>query len=316
MNVPQISIVICTYNRAALLSSALSAFHEQDSDVAAEIIVVDNNSHDDTAATVYRCAEDLQSVLPIVYVHEPKQGLSRARNTGIAAARGKILAFLDDDAVPNPGWLTAIADVFAKRPDVAAAGGPIEPEFETPRPDWLGPEVEGYYSILDLGPDPRAFPRNRFPFGANMAFRQNALGELRFSERLGRKGTNLASGEEFALLAQLRSQGREIYYTPAMRVRHFIAGDRLKIEWLMARSRSGGQSLALSVAGPAQRTRLLVRTLADDGYWRVRQAFGSGRDPVLQACRQAQYQGVYSAVLPMRRDRDGPGLVVEMGDDR
>ncbi|MHA1600771.1 MAG: glycosyltransferase [Alphaproteobacteria bacterium] len=316
MSAPQISVIICTYNRATLLARALLAFHEQDSDITAEIIVVDNNSHDDTAETVRRYAEDLHSVLPVTYVHEPKQGLSRARNTGITAARGRILAFLDDDAVPSPCWLAAIADIFTNRPNAAAAGGPIEPEFEVPRPVWLGPDVEGYYSILDLGPDPRVFPRNRLPFGANLALRKSSLGKLRFSEQLGRKGANLASGEEFALLAELRSQGREIYYTPAMHVRHFIAKERLRIEWLMARSRSGGHSLALAAAGPAQRARLVLRTMADDGYWRMRQAFGSGSDPVLRACRQAQYQGVYRAILPTWRNRDGSSLVAETGDDR
>jgi len=313
---PQISVVICTYNRAALLARALLAFHEQKSDVAAEIIVVDNNSQDDTADVVRRCAEDLCAILPVTYVHEPKQGLSRARNTGIAATTGQILAFLDDDAVPNAGWLAAISDIFTNHPNVAAAGGPIDPAFEVPRPDWLGPGVEGYYSILDLGPNSRLFPRNRLPFGANMAVRRSALGEQRFSEQLGRNGASLASGEEFALLAALRSRGHEIYYAPAMRVRHFIAKERLNVEWLMARSRAGGLSLALSAAGPAAMAQLLLRTLVDDAYWRARQSLGIGCDQILRMCRRAQYQGIYSAVLPSRGDRIRLGLFAGMGDDR
>lgn len=313
---PRITVIICTYNRATLLGRALLAFQDQDHPPRAEIVVVDNNSPDETATVVRRWADDPASVFPISYVHEPKQGLSRARNAGIAAARGDILAFLDDDAVPGPGWLAAIANVFASQPGAAAAGGPIEPEFEVPRPDWLGPGVEGYYSILDLGPRIRVFPPNRFPFGANMALRRPALGDLRFSDRLGRKGTSLASGEEFALLSTLRSQGRGIYYAPAMRVRHFIGRERLRPEWLMARSRAGGRSLAVSAAGPAQRARLVLRTLADDGYWRLRRAFGSGCDPVLHACRQAQYRGVYSVLLPPRRGRNREELGAETGDDR
>ncbi len=312
---PRISIVICTYNRAALLARALLAFRQPGADVSAEIIVVDNNSHDDTVEVVRRCAETLRSVLPVRYVSEPTQGLSRARNTGIAAATGEIIAFLDDDAVPTAGWLAAVADVFANHPHASAAGGPVEPEFEVPRPDWLGPGVEGYYSILDLGPRARVFPRHRLPFGANMAVRRSALGNVRFSEQLGRTGTSLASGEEFALLGQLRSQGHEIYYVPAMRVGHFIAKERLRPEWLMARAWSGGLSLARAAPGPAQRARLVLRTLADDGYWRLREIIGSGGDPVLQACRRAQYQGVYRAVLPTRHNRNGPRLAAETGDD-
>jgi len=298
MHTPQISVIICTYNRAVPLARALTAFRDQKDPPPTEIIVVDNNSSDGTAQAVRRRTEDLRPLLPVTYVFEPTQGLSRARNAGIAAARGEILAFLDDDAVPSPGWLAAIAEIFATHPDAAAAGGPIEPEFETPRPAWLSPGLEGYYAILDLGHDAQEFPRNRLPFGANMALRRNDLGDLRFSEALGRCGTSLASGEEFALLAKLRDQDRKIYYAPGMHVHHFIGKERLRIEWLMARSRAGGISLAVSAAGPAQRVRYVLHAMADDAYWRMRQVLGIGCDPILQACRQAQYRGVYSALLP------------------
>ena len=109
MPTPQISVIICTYNRAVLLDRALMAFRDQKNPPSTEIIVVDNNSNDDTAERVRRCTEVLRPVVPVIYVFEPKQGLSRARNAGIAAARGDILAFLDDDAIPSPNWLAAIA---------------------------------------------------------------------------------------------------------------------------------------------------------------------------------------------------------------
>jgi glycosyltransferase involved in cell wall biosynthesis len=292
------------------------AFQDQEQASIAEIVVVDNNSSDDTADVVRRCTEDLRSIIPVAYVHEPKQGLSRARNTGIEAARGDILAFLDDDAVPSSGWLTAIAGAFATHPDAAAAGGPIEPEFETPRPEWLSSGVEGYYSILDLGPDTRVFPRKRFPFGANMAVRRKALGNLRFSEKLGRSGTSLASGEEFELFMALRRQNHLICYAPDMRVRHFIEKERLRIEWLMARCRAGGASLAVTAAGPAERIQLALHTLADDAYWRVRRILGIGCDPILQACREVQCRGVYSTLLSAQGARNSSEFGTESDDDR
>ncbi len=315
MHTPQISVIICTYNRAALLARTLLAFRDQTHPPSAEILVIDNNSNDDTAEVSQRCTEDLRFLLPVTYVYEPTQGLSRARNAGIAVARGDILAFLDDDAVPSPGWLAAIAEVFATHPDAAAAGGPVEPEFEAPRPDWLGPGLEGYYSILDLGPDTKVFPRNRLPFGASMALRRGYLGKLRFSEKLGRKGTSLASGEEFALLAKIGAKNRRIYYAPGMRVRHFIAKERLRLDWLMARSRAGGMSLAVSATGPVQRAQCVLRTVADDAYWRARQALGIGCDPVLQACREAQCRGVYSSFFPPRKPDDSENSGAERGYD-
>ena len=298
MNPQRISVIICTYNRADWLARAVMAFREQDRAADAEIIVVDNNSGDRTADVVRRCAHDLRHVLPVAYVQEPVQGLSRARNAGIAAARGDILAFLDDDARPAPGWLAAIGKVFAEHPEATAAGGPIVPEFQAPRPPWLGSGIEGYYSILDLGAKTVEFPRRRLPFGANMALRRGALGDLRFSESLGRTGDSLASGEEFDLLTRLRCRGGKTVYAPAMRVHHVIPAERLRTEWLFARARAGGVSLALAAARPAQRAELLLRVAADDVYWRARELLGIGCDPVLLACRRAQYQGVYSTLLP------------------
>jgi len=297
MDTPQISVIICTYNRATLLARALMAFQDQEHPPRAEIVVVDNNSSDDTADAVRRCSKDLQFVLPVAYFHEPEQGLSRARNAGIAAARGDILAFLDDDAVPSPGWLAAIADAFATHPDAAAAGGPIEPEFEIPRPEWLGPGVEGYYSILDLGSDHQAFPRNRFPFGANMALRRKTLGGLRFSESLGRKGASLESDEERALFRQLRARGARIVYVPPMRVRHFVPRERLTVDWLLARSSGGGVSRARMANGPLQRLALLNRVVLAHAVTEGAHLLGTERNSLLRRCRNAQYASIYRTLL-------------------
>ena len=297
MKPPRISVIICTYNRAKLLARALLAFRGQEGAAEAEIIVVDNASGDHTPRVVQRCTEFLRPTLPVTAVHEPVQGLSRARNAGLAAARGEIFAFLDDDARPAPGWLRAIAEIFAAHPGAVAAGGPIEPEFQASRPHWLGTGVEGYYSILDLGTRTIEFPRKLLPFGANMALRRRALGDVRFSESLGRSGDSLASGEEFDVLSRLRTQGGRIIYAPAMRVHHVIPAERLCTDWLFARSRAGGVSLAQAAARPVQRAKLWLRTAADDVYWRTRQGLGIGCDPILLACRRAQYQGIYSTLL-------------------
>jgi GT2 family glycosyltransferase len=301
-----ISVIVCTFNRSALLERALLAFREQPRVAGAELLVIDNNSSDDTPAVVRRCAESLRPILPVRLIHEPAQGLSRARNAGIAAANGAILAFLDDDAVAEPGWLTAIAAAFADDPDLAAAGGPVVPEFETPRPAWLARELEGYYSILDLGHAPMLFPRHMSPFGANMAIRRGALGTIRFSETLGRIGTRLLSGEEGEVFARIRANGGKIAYVPAMRVRHSVGRERLRQDWLLERCHAGGISLAVAAGTPLARARLLARVLADEAYWRLRTALGAGGDPLVRAGRQAQYHGVYEAIrLPFRRPGGG-----------
>ena len=93
---PYISVIICTYNRSRLLKRALMAFATQEGAADSEIIVVDNNSTDDTDAVVRICVAALRGVVPVRYLHEPVQGAQRARNTGVRAARGEIVAFLDD----------------------------------------------------------------------------------------------------------------------------------------------------------------------------------------------------------------------------
>ncbi len=292
-----VSVIISTYNRSRLLSRALMAFESQEGVECGQIIVVDNNSTDDTEVVVQHCAELLRDVIPVTYVYEPVQGLSRARNAGITIARGEIVAFLDDDAVPHDGWLLAITKFFQEHPEAAAVGGPIEPEFEAPRPAWLGPGLEGYYSILDLGADSRMFPRNRFPFGANMALRRSALGNLRFSEQLGRKGTALESEEESALFRQLRARGARIVYVPPMRVRHFVPRDRLTVDWLLARCAGSGVSRARMAKGPLERLALLVRIVLAYAVTEGAHLLGTERDPLLRLCRKAQYSSIYRTLL-------------------
>ena len=157
--------------------------------------------------------------------------------------------------------------------------------------------MEGYYSILDLGSDTRVFPRNGFPFGANMALRRSALGDLRFSEDLGRKGASLQSDEESALFRRLRARGGRIVYVPSMRVRHFVPRDRLTVDWLLARCAGSGVSRARMARGPLERLALLVRIVTAHAVTEGAHLLGTERDPLLRLCRKAQYASIYRTLL-------------------
>ena len=282
---PTLSVVICTYNRCSLLRRALMAFEAQAGAPATEVIVVDNNSTDDTVGVVRQCTSALRRVVQVRYLHEPTQGLSRARNTGVRASRGRVVAFLDDDAVPHAGWLDAIGSFFASQPDAAGAGGPIEPEFDGARPSWLSASIESYYSILDLGVHVAPFGRRTSPFGANLAVSRDLLSGDPFSERLGRKGDSLISREELELLSRLRSSTRGLHYLPNMRVTHFIHKERLTKDWLFERCRAEGASLALSAAGTRARVAMTLRVLLDHGLNLLSGAVRKNRDPLLLKCR-------------------------------
>ncbi|MBO9606668.1 MAG: glycosyltransferase family 2 protein [Paenibacillaceae bacterium] len=232
---PFVSIVICTYNRAELLRATLDSLLRLSSLDCSETIVVDNASTDATRSVAEAFIGANVGTIRARYVNERRQGLSAARNAGIRAACGDIVAFLDDDAIPGAAWLRTIAETFAARPDVAAIGGPIRPMFESGRPDWLIKPFEPPYTIVDLGDGIKPYPPHGHPFGANMAIRRAALERLPFPESLGRKGNVLLSGEETWLFGQLRRQGRTVLYHPDMEVDHFIPAARLTEAWIMKR---------------------------------------------------------------------------------
>jgi glycosyltransferase involved in cell wall biosynthesis len=147
---PDLSIVLCTYNRARLLACALDALARQTlAPSRFEVIVVDNNSTDDTAATVKRHAASHSNVR---FVFEPNQGLPIARNTGVAAARGGIIAFTDDDVEVAPEWAAALLDVFERHEDVGYLGGRVLPVWAgTVRPPWVPETHYGPLALQDRG---------------------------------------------------------------------------------------------------------------------------------------------------------------------
>ena len=134
---PHISIIICSYRRQRFIEPALDSLRAQILGDF-EVIFVDNNSPDETAALCAGYAEKHPD-FPLRYVLEKNQGHSFARNRGIAEARGDILSFIDDDVEVMPDFVKELHDFFATHPHVKAAGGKIIPKFEAGRPAWLSP---------------------------------------------------------------------------------------------------------------------------------------------------------------------------------
>ena len=132
-----VSIVLSTFNRAPLLGAAIDRLTRQDPEAPpCEIIIVDNNSTDQTRAVVER--RIAQGKLPLQYVFEPRQGLSYARNAGIAAARADVVAFTDDDVRVADNWIATIRKTFDAHPAVDCLGG----RSDCSRPTFLGPRTQ------------------------------------------------------------------------------------------------------------------------------------------------------------------------------
>src|ERR1043166_9448109 len=151
MTQPDLSVVICTYNRPELLRLALTTLLRQSpANLTYEVVVVDNNSTPETRAVVDELA---QTDPRIRYVRETRQGNAYARNIGVAEARAPIVAFLDDDVTVRDNWMEIIARTL-KETHVDFIGGKVLPRWEEPPPSWLGIAHRAPLAALDYGRAP------------------------------------------------------------------------------------------------------------------------------------------------------------------
>src|SRR5215831_10101418 len=148
-----VSVIIATYNRCGLLRGALeSALAQGASGGGFEVIVVDNNSTDGTSRLVHSMIESEAGRLR--YLAEPRQGVSYARNRGVAASRAPIVAFMDDDVRAAPDWLSTIQKVLDDNSEIDLVGGKVLPEWRCAPPGWLTSEHWMPLALLDYGDHP------------------------------------------------------------------------------------------------------------------------------------------------------------------
>lgn len=228
----ELSIIISTYNNAASLVRTLNSVAKQDADKSLwECIVVNNNSTDDTAERVTDFAKE-HADINIRLVDEEKQGLSYARNRGIAEAKGQFLAFIDDDETINEGFVSAYVDLFRNHGAFAAAGA-LKVCYDSARPKWMSHYTEKMIANpLDLGREIITITSTVTPTGGNMAFNRelfNLYGA--FDTTLGRKGDELFGGEENDMFKRIRDLGERVFYTPHAVAYHHIADRKLTPEY-------------------------------------------------------------------------------------
>jgi glycosyltransferase involved in cell wall biosynthesis len=230
------TVLIPTYNRAALLDETLQSLRKVTvtPDRRWEVLVVDNNSTDDTRTVVERQAGDFP--VPLRYLHEATQGRSSALNAGVTAAQGEVIAMTDDDVRVDEGWLEAACAALLNRTDarVEYVGGPVVPIWEADPPEWLDltrGDLWGTIAIQDHGDRPFVYDEERkVPLGANMAARRSLFECIGgFRADLGRSAGRLVMGQEVPeLLMRARAAGLRGLYLPAMRVHHHIPARRLE----------------------------------------------------------------------------------------
>ena len=240
----RLSLIIATYNRAEQLLVTLgSVASQQYSAEEWECIVVDNNSTDATRSYVEKfCAE--HPPLNIRYCFEPKQGLSYARNAGIAVAKGDIIAFIDDDERIVEEFIGAYINLFDSYPEAMAAGGRIIAEYPTGRPRWMSKYVEQpIANPMDFGDQISLFPQSRIPGGGNMAMRRRVFETIGvFDTTLGRTGKSLIGGEESELFERIKANDMTCYYVPRAVMYHIIPAEKLTLDYFRRLSYNTGRS--------------------------------------------------------------------------
>lgn len=250
---PLLSVVVATYDRYDVLDDVVSSLLAQDME-ALEIIVVDNSPDQEAAA---RFARRYAGEGRADYVLEPRPGLSNARNVGIGRARAGIVAFIDDDAVADPGWAREILAAFdAHGPGAGCVGGRILPEWVSPRPRWLSDSLLGYLSVVDWGGSRRVLGAAEWLAGCNVAFRKEAvLAAGGFTESLGRVGSGIAllSNEDSDMIARVKGMGCSVVFAPDALVRHVIDPARLSRQWFLRRSAWQAASDFIRDAGATSR---------------------------------------------------------------
>jgi glycosyltransferase involved in cell wall biosynthesis len=226
------SIVIATYNRAADLSETLASLAGIRTAHRWEVVVVDNNSPDNTRYVVEAAARTFPA--PLRYVFEREQGRSPALNAGITLATGDIIITTDDDVRVEPDWLDRAVGGLEKL-GCDYVGGRVVPIWGGPRPRWL-PDTNcrqwAVIALLDYGPQPIQFGA-RVPLGVNMAFRRSAFDRAGlFDRNTGRKAGTLLGQEVREWCIRARAAGLAGWYVPEMTVQHVIPASRLNKRYI------------------------------------------------------------------------------------
>ena len=238
---PAASVIVCAYTEARWvdLGAAVQSARRQTVPPAEVVLVVDHN-----ALLLERARDALGEGVRCV-ANAGRRGLSGARNSGIAVARGEVVAFLDDDAVAEPDWLERLLAGYGD-PRVLAVGGSVLPRWAGGRPPAFPPEFDWVVGCTYRGMPETAEPV-RNVIGANMSFRRDVLDAVGgFDEGIGRVGTVPVGCEETELCLRARRRFPDgiVLYEPAAAVHHHVSADRASWRYFAARCYAEGQSKA------------------------------------------------------------------------
>jgi len=235
----KVSIVLCTYKLERLkdVEDALKGIERQTHEDIETIVVVDGNRklYDRIKPRISSLFRGNHKIV----LNEGNMGLSFSKNVGIKHASGEIVAFLDDDAIPEENWVKSLVSSYQNHPDVAGVGGKIVPlwvldnHIYLPRKLYwiIGATYEGFTETEKLS-------KVRNTFGGNTSFRREIFDKVGlFNENLGRKKTAQMQGEETEFCMRILAKtGKTFVYNPKAIVRHKVFPERTELKFIINRA--------------------------------------------------------------------------------
>jgi glycosyltransferase involved in cell wall biosynthesis len=246
MNV-DLTVAIPTYNGESRLPELLERLRNQlnTQHFSWEIIVVDNNSTDNTAKLVQTYQASWQCPYPLKYCFEAKQGAAYARKRAVEEAKGKFIGFLDDDNYPEPNWVVAAYSFGQNYPKAGAYASQIHADWEVEPPENFQ-RIAAFLAITERGNSPLLYEAQKklLPPSAGLVVRREAWLESVPNESIltGRVAGNMLTSEDLEMLSYIQKAGWEIWYNPEMQIYHKIPHWRLQKEYLIPFFRGIGLS--------------------------------------------------------------------------
>lgn len=264
----EVTVVICTWNRANVLEQTLRALLTLRNlpERPWEVLVVNNNSTDATE----RVIQEFQNRLPLRPLFEPRPGKAHAANLALEHARGQLLVWTDDDVLPEPDWLVRYVEAGQRWAECAIFGGSIQPDFEGGPPPWLKavlPYVPSAYGVRECGEPPLPIQPHYVPYGANYAVRAAVQKRFPFDPALGVRQRQRVGGYETEVIRKMLAAGYTGMWVPGARLRHCVRKPAQTTRFLRHYYRAQG----LCVPGRAAAT-LPCATLFGKPRWLWRQA--------------------------------------------
>ena len=225
-----VTIILCAYQRYEDLIEAIESLHHQTYRDFEIIVVVDGNRE------LYDRILNSGVTTDKIVLNEENLGLSESRNRGIKEAEGDVIAFFDDDAIADPGWLGELVKMYEEEGAIAA-GGRLVPKWISRKPAFL---PEEYYWLI--GATHRGFAEGvcevRNTFGSNISFRSDVIEALGgFKSEMGVRGRGQLQGEETEFCERMREKfGKGVIYNPDAIVYHKIFPERLRLRFLLRRA--------------------------------------------------------------------------------